>query len=133
LWLPDVLGAVDWNAVGALATVVLLAGGVVGAAVTRAVRWRERREAEHTTDERVWTALFGRDAKSPYPAVAGLVAEHASTAKAVQELGRRVETVETGMAQIEGAVATLLKRTEANGGGSIKDDLNAIKEHLGIG
>lgn len=122
----------DWSAIGAVSTVLVLGAGVVGAVVTRTVRWREHRMDEHSTDERVWTALFGRDAKAPYPAVAGLVAEHAATAKAVQELGRRVETVETGMAQIEAAVGTLLQRTEANGGGSIKDDLTAIKEHLGI-
>lgn len=125
-------GAVDWNAIGALAAVAVGGSGIVAGAVTRATRWRERHQREQSTDERVWVALFGRDAKPPYPPLPGLVAEHAATAKAVRELGRRVEHVEGGMAQIEEAVSTLLARTEESGAGTIKDDLIAIKAHLGI-
>jgi len=119
--------AIDWNAIGAISGLVVVTTGVVGAVATRVQRWSNVHRTEVATDDRVLTALFGRDAKPPYSAIPGLVTEHAEVAKLVTVLDARVGIVEAGLARVEGAIDTLIERTEENGGGSIKDQTNALE------
>jgi len=123
---------IDWNAVGAVAAVVVLAMAVAGGATTRAKRWREQRRADAADDTDIHTVLFGRPARGPYPPIAGLDVRVPAVETAVQDLAGRMTRVEQGIGQIESSVATLIGRTEENGGGSMKDDLLAIKRKLGI-
>jgi hypothetical protein len=76
------------------------------------------------------TTLYGRDAKPPYPAIEGLVAQHIHTQAAIADLGDRVEALDRGLDEVKEQVDELISRTEPNGGGSMKDQLNRIVELL---
>ncbi len=121
---------INWNIIGALATVISLAVLIGGLVASRVKKWRAEVSEESDIDQRIITTLFGKDAIPPYPAINGLIKEHGILAQLVEGLQKKVATLEDTMAIISEHVETLVERTQENGGSSIKDQLNAITDYI---
>lgn len=118
--------ATDWNAIGAVIAGASLTVVIVAGVWTRADRWRKAHTEEDREVMLMRIALFGRAPEGPLPQITGLVADTVRITKELTELRQELE-------EVRHSVDTIVGRTEANGGQSMKDQLDRIEQHLGLG
>jgi len=134
-----VLAITDWSALGAIATAAIVSVTIAGGAATRSQRWRQERRARTRGQDIVRIAVFGRPAEGGLEATPGLLHTQAETSARLHEVAGEVAALRADVDGLLTGVGQLLERTQPNGGGSLKDQLDrqdamlgAITTHLGM-
>ena len=102
-------GGVDWIAISAIAACIVAIPVIAGWVTKNVSRWWANRSAEESEEEALHTAVFGRPARPPYPAVLGAL--------------QRLESLESDVSDIKAAVLP-------NGGSSLADKISRIDNYL---